>query len=90
MALTPDVLKVFAAADTGRQVQILKRVGLETDAADKVLGYLAGNDSDRYRALMQAIANDEPVSIDQLGLRNADQQRGDSSAAPSRVMGRVA
>lgn len=66
MALTADVLKVFANSDTSRQVQILKRVGLETDAADKVLGYLAGNDVERYRALMQAIAANEPVSIERV------------------------
>lgn len=69
MALTVDVLKVFAASDTRRQVQILQRVGIETDAADKVLGYLAGNDTERYRALMQAIADNEPVAIEALGLR---------------------
>ncbi len=66
MALTVDVLKVFANSDTARQVQILRRVGLETDAADKVLGYLAGNHTERYRALMQAIAANEPVSIDRV------------------------
>lgn len=64
MALTVDVLKVFAASDTTRQVQILKRVGIDTDAADKVLGYLAGHHVEQYRALMQAIADGEPVSID--------------------------
>lgn len=63
MALTIDVLKTFASKDTGKQLEILRRVGLETDAADKVLGYLAGNEVERYRALMQAIARNEPVSI---------------------------
>ena len=54
--LTPDVLRTFATLDTSRQVTILHRVGLETDAADKVLGHLAGNHPDRYDALRVALA----------------------------------
>lgn len=61
--LDSNVLATFAQKDTSRQVEILKRTGLDTEAADKVLGYLAGNHVDRYRALMDAIARDMPVSI---------------------------
>ena len=63
MALTSSVLETFALKDTSRQIEILKRTGLDTDAADKVLGYLAGNHAERYRALMQAIARNDNVSV---------------------------
>jgi hypothetical protein len=53
--LTPDVMKVFASLDTGKQVAALRRTGLETKATDDVMGYLAGNHPERYSALVDAL-----------------------------------
>lgn len=55
MALTESVLTTFARLSTRRQVDAIKRAGIETEAADVVLGHLAGNHPDRYRALLVAL-----------------------------------
>lgn len=59
MALSPDHLAAFARLDTSKQVAALKRCGIETEAADMVLGHLAGNHPARYEALNIALARDE-------------------------------
>lgn len=50
--ITADVLTSFARLDTSKQVTVLKRVGIDTEAADKVLGHLAGMYPERYDILL--------------------------------------
>lgn len=59
MALNHSHLAAFARMDTRKQVAALKRCGIETGAADAVLGFLAGNHPDRYRALTVALERDD-------------------------------
>lgn len=55
MAITADVLDTFATLDTSRQVSILRRVGIDTDCADALLGRLAGMFPERFTALSAAL-----------------------------------
>ncbi len=55
--LQSDTLAVFARLDTSRQVSILTQSQtLDTPEGDAVLGHLAGNHPDEYRALVIALA----------------------------------
>lgn len=58
MALNKDHLSAFARLDTRKQVAALKRCGIDTEAADAVLGHLAGNHPERYGALRTALDRD--------------------------------
>lgn len=59
MALNQEHLAAFARMDTRKQLSALRRCGVETGAADVVLGYLAGNHPDRYSALKVALERDD-------------------------------
>ena len=55
--LQSDTLAVFASLNTSRQVNILTQSQtLDTPEGDAVLGHLAGNHPDEYRALVIALA----------------------------------
>lgn len=43
---------LFAGRDTAEQERIVRRIGLETETADAVIGYLRTMHPDRYAALM--------------------------------------
>lgn len=55
MALTESVLTTFARMSTRRQADAIRRAGVDTEVTDVVLGHLAGNYPDRYRALLVAL-----------------------------------
>jgi len=55
MAIGRDVFDVFARKDTREQVSILRRVGLDTDLADALLGKVAGMYPERFSALTVAL-----------------------------------
>lgn len=59
MALKAEHLAAFARLDTRKQVAALKRCGIDTAAADDVLGHLAGMHPDRYSALKTALERDD-------------------------------
>ena len=59
MALNPSHMAAFARMDTRKQVSALRRCGIDTKAADDVLGYLAGMHPDRYSALRNALDRDD-------------------------------
>lgn len=55
--LTANVLETFGTLDTSRQVAILRDHQLiDTPPGDAVMGHLAGNSPERYRALVTALA----------------------------------
>ena len=60
--LTTAILRTFARMDTTKQVATLKRVGIETECADALLGHLAGKYPDRYSALTTALARLDNLS----------------------------
>lgn len=61
--LTTAILENLAQRDTAEVVDILRsRQLVDTDAGDAVLGYLAGNHPDRYRAVIVALARGEKVA----------------------------
>jgi len=57
--MTMEILRLFAGKDTRDQLSILRRVGLETECADRCLAYLAGMFPHKYSALMLAISRHE-------------------------------
>jgi len=55
VSIPQAALHAFAQMDTRKQVLTLKRVGIETEAADLALGHLAGNHPQRFSVLMSAL-----------------------------------
>jgi hypothetical protein len=49
--MVDSAVSQFTQLDTRDQRKVLRRVGEDTETADRLLGALAGNYPDRYRAL---------------------------------------
>lgn len=55
MALNDDVLQVFARADSEKQARILRRIGPDTDAAEKVLNHLRSRHPNKHAAVRRVL-----------------------------------
>lgn len=53
--MNDEVLSMFVALDTRKQLGVLQRVGLDTECADRLLGHLAGHDPMRFAALKRNV-----------------------------------